>query len=172
MGIIKLLGGELPKGALFMCLAEYPQFKADFDILHKYGYVKITNDTTLEWAKTQVSLAEYFKWIGAPHPVTSGFWGPVSKCFGIGQRALSKAASNNANPLKPEYSKDFLKIKKILEEYRAKTRIIQKEQQLFRKVKKLVLEAKDEEPGKIHEILSQIAGLFPKNVDKNVQKRR
>jgi hypothetical protein len=75
MGIIKLLGGELPKGALFMCLAEYPQFKADFDILYKYGYVKITSNTTLKWTKTQVSLAEYFKWIGAPHPVTGGFWG-------------------------------------------------------------------------------------------------
>jgi hypothetical protein len=59
MGIIKLLGGELPKGALFMCLVEYPQFKADFDILYKYGYVKVISDTTLEWTKTQTSLAEY-----------------------------------------------------------------------------------------------------------------
>jgi hypothetical protein len=90
----------------------------------------------------------------------------------VGQRSLSKAASNNANPLKPEYSKDFLKIKKILEEHRSKIEVIQKEQRLFRKVQKLVLEAKDEEPEKIHEILSQIADLFPGNVDKNVQKRR
>jgi hypothetical protein len=82
-----------------MCLAEYPQFKADFDILHRYGYVKVVSDTTLEWTKTQTSLAEYFKWIGAPHPVTGGFWGPVSKCFGVDQRALSRAASPNGNPL-------------------------------------------------------------------------
>jgi hypothetical protein len=105
MGITKLLGGELPKGALFMCLAEYPQFRADFDILYKYGYVKIISDMALEWTKTQTSLAEYFKWVGAPHPVTNGFWGPVSKCFGVDRRALSKAASPNGNPLKPDYSK-------------------------------------------------------------------
>jgi hypothetical protein len=103
--------------------------------------------------------------------VTKGFWGPVSKCFGD-RRALSKAASPNGNPLKPEYSKDFLKIKKILEEYRAGIQAVQKELRLFRKVKKLVLEAKDGEPEKIHEILAHIADLFPKNVDKNVQKRR
>jgi hypothetical protein len=55
MGITKLPGGELPKGALFMCLAEYPQFKVDFDILYKYGYVKVISDMTLEWTKTQTS---------------------------------------------------------------------------------------------------------------------
>ncbi|MDR1582317.1 MAG: hypothetical protein LBS55_03505, partial [Prevotellaceae bacterium] len=68
-------------------------------------------------------------------------------------------------------SKDFLKIKKILEEHRANIQIMKKELRLFRKVKKLVLEAENEEPKKIHEVLPQIDALFPKNVDKNIQKR-
>jgi hypothetical protein len=104
--------------------------------------------------------------------VTDGFWGPVSKCFGVDRRALSRAAGPNGNPLKPDYSKDFLKIKKILEEHRAGIQAMQKELRLFRKVKKFVMETENEEPGKIHEVLPQIAALFPKNVDKNVQKRR
>jgi hypothetical protein len=172
MGITKLLGGEWPKGALFMCLAEYPQFRADFDILYKYGYVKIISDMALEWTKTQTSLAEYFKWIGAPHPVTNGCWGPVSKCFGVDRRALSKAASPNGNPLKQEYSKDFIKLKKILEERRAGIQAAQKELRLFRQIKRLVAEAGNEEPEKIHDILPKIAALFSKIVDKNVQKRK
>jgi hypothetical protein len=86
--------------------------------------------------------------------------------------ALSKAVSPNDNPLKLEYSKDFLKVKEILEGHRTKIQVIQKELRIFRKVKKLVLEVKDEEPEKIHEVLPQIAALFPGNVDKNVQKRR
>jgi hypothetical protein len=43
---------------------------------------------------------------------------------------------------------------------------MKKELRLFRKVKKLVLEAESEEPKKIHEVLPQIAALFPQNVDK------
>jgi hypothetical protein len=86
MSIIKLLGGEWPKGAFFMCLVEFPQFKADFDILYQYGYVKVINDQTLEWTKSRTSLDEYFKWIGVHYPVTGGFWGPIAKCFGVGQQ--------------------------------------------------------------------------------------
>jgi hypothetical protein len=104
--------------------------------------------------------------------VTGGFWGPVSKCFGISQRALSRAASTNGNFVKSEYSKDFLRIKKILEEYRANIQVIQKELRLFGKIKKLILEATNEEPETIHEILPRIAALLPKNVDKKPLLRR
>jgi hypothetical protein len=61
---------------------------------------------------------------------------------------------------------------KILEEHRAGIQAMRKELRLFRKVKKLVMDAENEEPEKIHETLAHIAALFPKNVDKNVQKRR
>jgi hypothetical protein len=172
MSIIELLGGEWPKGAFFMCLVEFPQFKADFDILYKYGYVKVISDTTLKWTKSRTSLAEYFKWIDAPHPVTGGFWGPVAKCFSVNQRSLSKWASTNGNPAKPEYSKDFLKIKKVLIEHRAKIQAMRKELRLFRKIKRLVLEAENEEPEKIHEVLPRIAAFFTKNVDKKPLLRR
>jgi hypothetical protein len=59
-----------------------------------------------------------------------------------------------------------------LEEHRAGIQAMRKELRLFKKVKNLVLEAENEEPEKIHEVLPQIAALFLKNVDKNVQKRR
>jgi hypothetical protein len=173
MKISKLLGGELPQGAFFMCLAEYPQFKADFDILTEMGMVKVTSRETCEWTGSQTSLAEYFKWIGAPHSVTGGYWGPVSKCFGVGKRALSKDASSNGNPLKPEYSRDFIKIKKIVEQHRAKVLATRKELRLFRQVKKLVITAKNEEPEIIHEVLPKISALFTlKNVDKKPLIRR
>jgi hypothetical protein len=173
MKITELLGGELPQGAFFMCLAEFPQFKADFEALVDHGIVNVTGRETCEWTGSQTSLAEYFKWIGAPHSVTGGFWGPVSKCFGIGKRALSKGASGNGNPLKPEYTRDFIKIKKVLEQYRAKVLTMQKELRLFRRIKKLVIAAKNEEPEMIHEVLPKISALFTsKNVDKKPLVRR
>ena len=79
---------------------------------------------------------------------------------------MSRGASTNGNFAKPEYSKDFLKIKMILEEHRKKIQVMRKELRLFRKIKRLVLEAGNEEPEKIHEVLPRMAALFPKNVDK------
>jgi hypothetical protein len=112
------------QGALFECFVEYPQFHDDLEVLVAEGYVKITSPETYKWTKSKTSLAEYFKWTGYDAKgVIGGFWPPISKCFGENQRSLSRLASNNANPLKPEYSRDFIKIREILEKHREKERI-------------------------------------------------
>jgi hypothetical protein len=166
-------GGFLPKGALFECFMDFPQFRDDLDVLVAEGYVKITSPETCEWTKSKTSLAEYFKWAGYDAEwIIGGFWSPISKCFGINRRTLSRLASNNANPLKPEYSRDFIKIKAVLEKHRTKERIKQNEKRMYDYIKKLILFAENEEPETIHEIVNKIGAIFLKNVDKNIQKRR
>ncbi|MDR1905000.1 MAG: hypothetical protein LBQ88_22305 [Treponema sp.] len=166
-------GGFKPQGALLECFVEFPQFREDLAVLIAEGYVKITGPETCEWTKSKTSLAEYFKWTGYDAEwVIGGFWASISKCFGIDRRALSRGASNNANPLKPEYSRDFIKIKGILERHRTKEQIKQNEKRIYTYIKRLLLLAEDEEPETIHEIVHKIGAIFPQNVDKNVQKRR
>jgi hypothetical protein len=161
------------QGALLECFNDFPQFREDLDVLIDEGYVKITGPETCKWTKTKTSLAEYFKWAGYDAEwVIGGFWAPISKCFGINRRSLSRLASNNANPLKPEYSRDFIKIKAVLEKHRKKERTKQTERRIYNYIKKLILFAEDEEPETIHEIVHKIGTIFLKNVDKNVQKRR
>jgi hypothetical protein len=165
-------GGFLPKGALLECFMEFPQFRDDFEVLIGEGYIKIISPEACEWMKSKTSLVEYFKWAGYDAEwVIGGFWSPISKCFGINRRRLSKLASNNANPLKPEYSRDFIKIRAVLEKHRTKERIKQNEKRMYDYIKKLILFAENEEPETIHEITQKIGAIFLKNVDKNVQKR-
>jgi hypothetical protein len=161
------------RGALLECFMEYPQFKEDLEVLVAEGYVKVTGPETCKWTKSKTSLADYFKWTGYDaEGVIGGFWAPISKCFGENQRSLSRLASNNANPIKKEYSRAFLKIKPILEKHRKKVKMRDAERQIYNYIKKLILFAEDEEPGTIHDIVHKIGMIFLKNVDKNVQKRR
>jgi hypothetical protein len=165
--------GFRAQGALLECFMTYPQFKEDLEVLIAEGYVKITGPETCEWTKSKTSLAEYFKWTGYDaEGVIGGFWAPISKCFGIDRRSLSRGASHNANALKPEYSRDFIRLRAILEKHRKKERIKQTEKQIYDYIKRLIQLAGDEEPGTIHEIVHKIGMIFLKNnVDKNVQKR-
>jgi hypothetical protein len=157
------------RGALLECFVEFPQFKEDLEVLVAEGYIKITSPETCKWTKSKTSLAEYFKWTGYDaEGVIGGFWAPISKCFGIDQRSLSRGASNNANPLKPEYSRDFIKIRTILEKYRKKERMKQTEKQIYDYIKRLIQLARDEEPETIHEIVHKMGMIFLKNVDKNI----
>jgi hypothetical protein len=166
-------GSFKARGALLECFMDFPQFKEDLEVLAAEGYVKITGPETCKWTKSKTSLAEYFKWTDYDAEwVTGGFWAPIAKCFGENQRNLSKAASNNANPLKNEYSKAFIKIRPILEKHRKKAELRDTERQIYNYIKKLILFAEDEEPETIHEIVHKIGMIFLKNVDKNVQKRR
>jgi hypothetical protein len=161
------------QGALLECFIDFPQFKEDLGVLIAEGYVKITSSETCKWLKTKTSLAEYFKWAGYDaEGVTGGFWAPIAKCFGEDRRSLSRLAGNNANPLKNEFSKDFIKIKAILEKHRKKEQTKQTERRIYNYIKKLILFAEDEEPETIHEIVHKIGAIFLKNVDKNVQNRR
>jgi hypothetical protein len=151
----------------------YPQFEEDLKILVTEGYVKITGPETCKWTKSRTSLAEYFKWAGYDAEwVTGGFWSPIAKCFGEDRRSLSRLASKNANPLKPEYSRDFIKIKTVLERHRREEHIKYNEKRIYNYIKKLILFADDEEPETVREIVHKIGAIFQKNVDKNVQKQR
>jgi hypothetical protein len=162
-----------PKGALLECFKDFPQFSDDFEVLVAEGYVKVTGPETCEWTKSKTSLAEYFKWAGYDAEwVTGGFWAPIARTFGETQRSLSRNASNNANPLKPPESRDFKKIKAILQRHRKQQEIKQTEQRIYNYIKKLILFAEDETPETVHEIVHKIGAIFIKNVDKNVQKRQ
>jgi hypothetical protein len=125
-------GNFKARGALFECFVEYPQFKEDLGVLVAEGYVKITGPETCTWTKSKTSLAEYFKWTGYDaEGVIGGFWSPISKCFGIDRRSLSRGASHNANPLKKEYSKAFIKIRPVLEKHRKKVKMRDTERQIY-----------------------------------------
>jgi hypothetical protein len=165
-------GGFKAKGALLECFVNYPQFRDDLEVLVAEGYVKITSPETCKWTKSKTSLAEYFKWTGYDAEwVTGGFWAPIARCFGEDQRSLSKLASNNANPLKKEYSRAFMKIRPVLEKHRKEAEMRDAERQIYNYIKKLVLFAEDEKPETIREIIHKIGMIFLKNVDKNVQKQ-
>ena len=164
-------GSFKARGALLECLKTFPQFGEDLEVLVAEGYVKIIGTETCKWTKTKTSLAEYFKWAGYDAEwVTGGFWAPISKCFGIDRRSLSRLASGNANPLKKEYSRAFIKIRPVLEEHRKKAEMRDTERQIYNYIKKLILFAEDEEPETIREIVHKIGKIFIRNVDKNVQK--
>jgi hypothetical protein len=166
-------GGFKAHGALLACFVDFPQFRDDFEVLVAEGYVTITSPETCEWTKSKTSLAEYFKWTGYDAEwVVGGFWSHISKCFGIDRRTLSKMASNNANPLKPEHPRDFIKIKTVLEKYRKKADMRDTERRIYNYIKRLIQLAEDEGPETIHDMVYKIGGIFLKNVDKNGQNRR
>jgi hypothetical protein len=167
------LNGFKPKGALFECFMSFPQFYDDLEALIRAGYLKVTGSETCEWLKSKTSLAEYFKWTGGDAKwVPGGFWAPIENAFGIKRHTLRKLAGKNANPLKPDQSRDFKNIKKILELNREKERAQYNLLWAFRHIKRLVLEAEDEKPETVLEVIQKISVLFTRNVDKNRQKRR
>jgi hypothetical protein len=86
---------------------------------------------------------------------------------------LRKLAGNNANPLKPEQSKDFIKIEAVLRQLRIQEQRRINERRVFKYIKHLILfEAEDEEPKTIREILKKISVIFTENVDKNGENYR
>jgi hypothetical protein len=166
-------GGFKPKGALLECFLSFPQFQEDLVILVREGFLRVTSPETCEWLKSKTSLAEYFKWTGWDAEwVSGGFWAPIENTFGIKRHTLRKLAGNNANPLKPEQSRDFKKIKALVQKHRTREQIKLKEKRIFRYIKTLVLEMENEEPETIHTVLEKICTIFFNTVDKNRQNRR
>ena len=168
-----MLSSPKYRGPLLACFVAFPQFRDDLDVLVREGYVKVTSSETCEWIKSKTSLAEYFKWIGWDAEwVPGGFWAPIENTFGIKRHSLRRLAGKNANLLKPDESRDFMKIKKILQQFRIQERRRHIERRAFKYIKHLILlEAENEEPETIHRILNKISILFSKNVDKNRQTR-
>jgi hypothetical protein len=149
---------------------DFPQFKEDLEVLVAEGYVKITGPKTCKWTKSKTSLVDYFKWTGYDAEwVIGGFWAPIARSFGENQRSLSRLASKNANPLKKEYSRAFIKIRPTLEKHRKKAELRDTERQIYNYIKKLINFSEDEKPETIHEIVHKIGAIFIRNVDKNVQ---
>jgi len=146
------------------CFLFYPQFQADFAILSHNGVIRRTAFDQYEWTKSKTSLAEYFKWIGNNvYLVPGGFWAPVEKVFKINKGTLRRLAGGNANPLKPEESGDFKKIKKLVERYRKEVKEQeqqeQKDREIFDAIKTLVDEvenAKGKDIEKTREALKKI----------------
>ena len=167
------MSGVKYQGAFLECFMAFPQFRDDLEVLVREGYVKVTGSDTCEWMKSKTSLAEYFKWIGWDAEwVPGGFWAPIENTFGIKRHSLRRLSGKNANLLKPDESRDFSKIKKVLQQLRIQERKQVNERRAFRYIKHLILlETENEEPETIHRILNKISLLFVKNVDKKGQNR-
>ena len=132
-------GGYIPKGALLDCFMFYPHFQDDLDVLVREGFMKVTSPETCEWMKSKTSLAEYFKWAcGEAAWVPGGFWAPIENAFGMKRHSLRKLAGSNGNLCKPEESKDFIKIKPVLQELRTEESRKINERRAFRYIKHLI----------------------------------
>jgi len=102
------------------CFDCFKQFREDFPILLEKGVIKRIAFNHYKWVKSEVSLAEYFKWIGRTHTI-GGFWETVEETFMVKRETLSKTYSryhNSQYQEKSKESKDFLEIKKIVLQYR------------------------------------------------------
>ena len=142
-------------------------------VLIREGYLKVTSSESCEWVKSKTSLAEYFKWAdGDVDWVPGGYWAPIEKAFGIKRHSLRKLAGSNGNPCKPDESRDFKKIKLILQKCHELERATYNLLRVYRYIKFLILEAENENPETVLVTIQKISSLFIKNVDKNGQSRK
>jgi len=160
-----------PNWALYECFDHFSEFFYDFEVLVREGYVKETGFGTCKWLKSKTSLAEYFKWAcGHVEEVRGGFWAPIENAFGIKRHSLRRLAGRNGNEFKNSESRDFRKIKAILEPLKRKEYEIRKEVAAYGYIKYLInVEAKDEKLETIHKILKKICEILIDFVDKNRQ---
>jgi hypothetical protein len=151
-----------PNLAVFDCFYHFSEFSHDFDVLVREGYIKETSLGNYKWLKSKTSLAEYFKWaFGHVDEVRGGFWAPIENTFKIKRHSLRRLASRNGSGTNKNESRDFKKIKAILEPLRLQEQERRRELQIFGSIKRLVtLEAKDGEPETIHEILEKISEII------------
>jgi hypothetical protein len=169
----KLPSVFVPKGALEDCLALFPYFEVDFELLVEEGYLEMTSPETCKWLKSKTSLAQYFKWLGKDGVyVPGGFWAPVEEAFGMKRHSLRRVASKNANVLKKDESIGFMKIKPILEKHREEKWAEEIRRRVFRHIKRLINEIEDEKPETIMKIFEIIKMLFSEYVDKKNTNRR
>jgi hypothetical protein len=126
------------------CFSYFPQFRVDYPVLESTGIIKRSGRDNYEWTKSKTSLAQYFKWIAGndKYRTEGGFWNPINAVFLIKgepiKTSLSHNASRNGNEAKKEYSKDFIKIKNIVETYREKVKREEAVKEYFQKIKGIV----------------------------------
>jgi hypothetical protein len=127
------------------CFSYFPQFRDDYPVLESTGIIKPV-DNHYEWTKSKTSLGQYFNWLkgnkkyrrirhGSWHPVETTFW---IKGKPIKRGSVSPNASSNGNAAKKEYSKDFLKIKTIVETYREKLEREEAVKECYQKIKSII----------------------------------
>jgi hypothetical protein len=132
------------------CFEYFPQFFDDHAGLVKSGIIKPAGNY-YEWTKSKTSLGQYFKWIAGSetYRIPGGFWHPVETTFlikgkPIARGSLSHNASRNGNYAKKETSKDFDKIKNIMEFYREEIRRQEAVIECFQEIKGIVASARGE----------------------------
>jgi hypothetical protein len=120
-------------------------------VLESAGIIKRSGRDSCEWTKSKTSLAQYFKWAAGndKYRIQGGFWKPIEATFlikgkPIERGSLSHNASRNGNDAKKEYSKDFVKIKNIVETYREKVRREEAVKEYFQEIKGIVESSGDE----------------------------
>jgi len=172
MWITEISGKKTEMEEISHCFMFFPQFHHDFNVLFENGIIKRIAFDHYEWTKSKTSLAEYFKWIGITSKyIPGGFWDPIVIVFGkrngktwANNKQLAKLASGNANPLKPEESKDFKIIKKLVLQYRECVKLYkeqyQKELETFKKIKKIIMKTDNETPQKINSALKKIKAIM------------
>ena len=96
--------------------------------------------------------------------IPGGFWNPIATVFRVNKRTLSKLASGNANPLKPNECKDFKKIKELVLKYREtierQAEQEQKDRETFAAIKTLIDKADDYDIKKIRAALEKIKTIL------------
>ncbi len=153
----------------------YPFFEDDVHFLFQTGIIEYSefydkeNDSIsfakpmYNWTKSKTSLAEYFDWIGKEsHCVPGGFWTPISIHFlvqgkPIKKYSLSRLASRNANDAKPEESRDFVEIKKLVSQFRKEHH---ERLKIFRKIKKIMTKTHNERSDIIESAIREISNIL------------
>ena len=155
-------------GALLECFVEFPLFRDDYDCLVDNEFIEPVSPERCKWLKSKTSLAEYFWWVGADAGrVTGGFWNPISRAFGTDKGALQKLAGRNGNWCKPEESRHFAILKRLVIPYRRELHRVRREAAAYNAITKLLNETKCDGPEKIHDVLQKIEKILCKNVEKN-----
>jgi hypothetical protein len=130
-------------GNIENCYSYFPQFRVDYTGLVEAEIIKSV-DNHYEWTKSKTSLGQYFKWIAGndKYRIKGGLWHPVETTFWIEKKPIKRGSishntSRNGNEAKKEYSRDFVKIKDIVETYREKVKREEAVKACFQEIKSI-----------------------------------
>jgi len=155
-------------GALLECFLLFPLFLDDYDCLVVNGFIEPVSPEQCKWLKSKTSLAEYFWWVGSrTGGIPGGFWSPISRAFGMNKGQLQKLAGRNGNWCKPDESRHFAALKRLVTPCRRKLHRARRDTKAFNAIKKLLNETKSNEPELIHDVLRQVETILCENVEKN-----
>jgi len=156
-------GKETTREDISLCFIDYPQFRTDFDILYREGIIKRIAFDQYGWTESKTSCAEYFHMLlreMGDISIKGGRWATVEKVFKIDRETLSRLASGNGNAAKPEKSRGFMKIEKLVKQHREKLKQQaeqeQKDRETFAAIKTVIDKTGDKDINEIKEALERI----------------